>query len=472
LEGRAAGTAARIAAMAAGMENQGDAGRVAAHSLRCALVTPEGVAALHADGELPVLTLWGLARPGQPRPTLGATADPKAPPAAAAVASVAAATSTTSAETERTGVPAANEAEHPYRLPIEEPPPPPPPRRGLPLVAWVLPAALLGLLLWLLAQALTPLAPRIVEVVEAAPPAPDPAVGPAVRVAELETALREADAAQLRLAAACADVPPPEPPPPQQAGLPEPPPEPPPVVTLPKPEHRVAVLPAAKPPPPPEPPRPEPPPPGTTPPPAAQPAPPPRAACTPTWPPGRSPRVIFVLDGSGSMDDSISGAGSRMEAAKQSIGTVVQSLHKDIRASLVSFSDCYATSRTPFYAAGERSTLLGEVNTVSPQRSTSLAASIKRAGAAAPGRAPSTMVVVSDGGDTCGGDPCAAAQAALAAKPDLTINVIDLSGGNSGGVLECVARAGGGRVFTPTSAGQMATQLQQATGQSDASGCT
>jgi hypothetical protein len=60
----------------------------------------------------------------------------------------------------------------------------------------------------------------------------------------------------------------------------------------------------------------------------------------------------------------------------------------------------------------------------------------------------------------------------LAAKPDLTINVIDLSGGNSGGVLECVARAGGGRVFTPTSAGQMATQLQQATGQPDVSGCT
>ena len=62
------------------------------------------------------------------------------------------------------------------------------------------------------------------------------------------------------------------------------------------------------------------------------------------------------------------------------------------------------------------------------------------------------MVVVSDGGDTCGGDPCAAARAAKAVKPDLTINVIDLSGGTDGGVLRCVADAGGGKVFAPSSA--------------------
>ena len=127
--------------------------------------------------------------------------------------------------------------------------------------------------------------------------------------------------------------------------------------------------------------------------------------------------------------------------------------------------------RSPFYGADERPTLLGEVNAVSPERNTSLAASITRGGGAAPSRSPSIMVVVSDGGDTCGGDPCAAARAAKAAKPDLTINVIDLSGGTDGGVLRCVADAGGGKVFTPSSAGQMSTQLQQATGQPDAAGC-
>ncbi|MGB1026430.1 MAG: VWA domain-containing protein, partial [Rhodospirillaceae bacterium] len=91
--------------------------------------------------------------------------------------------------------------------------------------------------------------------------------------------------------------------------------------------------------------------------------------------------------------------------------------------------------------------------------------------AMASSRAPSVLVVVSDGEDTCGANPCAAARAAKAAKPNLTINVIDLSDGNSGGVLQCIASAGGGRVFTPQSASQMNQAAQAATGQPDASGC-
>jgi hypothetical protein len=302
-------------------------------------------------------------------------------------------------------------------------------------------------------------------------------------VAELQAALREAEAAKGRLAAACEPVSPPEPPPPpppiEKAELPPPPepapepPSPPPPVKRaeppppPPPEPKVAALP--KPPPPPPPPAPV----RVVPPPAppASPPPPSQQACKPTWPPGRSPRVTFVLDGSGSMDESIPGASSRMAAAKQSIGTVVRGLHKDIRTSLVSFSDCNATSRSPFYDASQRPTLLGQVDAMSPRQGTSLAASIARAGAAAPSRAPTVLVVVSDGGDTCGGDPCAAARAVRAQKPDVTINVIDLSGGQGGGVLQCVAQAGGGRVFSPSSAGQMSAQLQQATGQPDASGC-
>jgi von Willebrand factor type A domain len=263
-------------------------------------------------------------------------------------------------------------------------------------------------------------------------------------------------------------LPPPAPPPVQRVEVPPPEPL---AVEPPPPEPKVAALPSVKPPAePPKPVRPPKPAPTVAPPPEAAP-PPTREACKPSWPPGKSPRVIFVLDGSGSMEESIPGAGSRMVAAKRSIGTVVQNLHKDIRAGLVSFSDCGATARSPFYGASERPTLLGEVNAVSPERNTSLAASITRGGGAAPSRSPSIMVVVSDGGDTCGGDQCAAARAAKAAKPDLTINVIDLSGGTDGGVLRCVADAGGGRVFTPSSAGQMSTQLQQATGQPDASGC-
>ena len=93
LESRAAAVIARIEGLARALEPQGDAGRVAAHSLRSALVTPTGTEALQADSDLPVLTFWGMARPGQARPLLDlgpakATAAPAAAPPPVAAASL------------------------------------------------------------------------------------------------------------------------------------------------------------------------------------------------------------------------------------------------------------------------------------------------------------------------------------------------------------------------------------------------
>ncbi|MGG7567327.1 hypothetical protein ACQ5SO_14345 [Rhodovulum sp. DZ06] len=57
---------------------------------------------------------------------------------------------------------------------------------------------------------------------------------------------------------------------------------------------------------------------------------------------------------------------------------------------------------------------------------------------------PATLVIVSDGMDTCGGDPCAAARSAKAARPGLKIHVVDLAGLSE---LQCVTEATGGTYF-------------------------
>lgn len=505
---RMAAVRGRVGALADRLEQRGDAGRVAAHLLRAAVVTPLGVPAIYSDGQDPVLLFWGAARPGQPRPVL--TLTPPPPP----------------------------------------PPPPPPvepvmadPAAPLPAAAragvnwlWGVPLVLLagfGYFTWV---AVRPLDPVIVDVTPPAAQTPNPLPGLSAELADLRRTLAEIQRAEGDLAQLCLPLPPAAPPPapkpaePPRAETPAPPPAvaetpapaetPPPtaepqqtVETTPLPEAKPAPIKPAKPvpvkptpeppatadvtpvkPPKPVPVKPQPEPPATaevTPvkppkpvpvkPTPAQPevaiqaeppaSPAPSAACTPTWSPGKQPRVVFVLDGSGSMSDSLGGGGTRIGAAKSAIGQVVRGLHRDIRAALVSFSACGSTQRSEFYGYEDRPTLLGQVGAVRPQQGTSLAASIKRAGNSASSRAPTTVVVVSDGEDTCGGDPCAEARAARAAKPNLTINVIDLSGGGGGGTLACVASAGGGRVFTPRSAGQMAAQLQRATGQPDASGC-
>lgn len=161
-----------------------------------------------------------------------------------------------------------------------------------------------------------------------------------------------------------------------------------------------------------------------------------------------------------------------MVAAKRSIDRVVRSLHKDIRIGMVSFSDCGETRNSRYYSARERGRLIGRVNAMQPGKATSLSASIRRAGALATRRSETVIVVVSDGEDTCGNDPCAAARYVRSQKPNVKINVIDLSGRGSNGTLQCIARVGGGQVFTPDSASEMASQVQEATGQPDASGCS
>jgi hypothetical protein len=92
---------------------------------------------------------------------------------------------------------------------------------------------------------------------------------------------------------------------------------------------------------------------------------------------------------------------------------------------------------------------------------TPLADGIARAGGMVDGvRAPAVIVVVSDGEDTCMGNPCAVARALKARKPKLKINVVDIIGD---GKSNCIAHATGGKVLTPQSGVTFEQTIKQAT---------
>jgi hypothetical protein len=450
--------AAEIEALAARIESEGDAGRLAAHMMRLALVTPDGYPALHAAGDQPVLVNWGHAAEGQDIPVL-AENPPRAQAAPPPSATMAAAVP------DATGPAGAAPANPDDRRPVS---PVAAPGRGLGWLAWALPLALLIALIFLIWLLLQPLAPIVVEREMPAPPPENPVPAALESLTVLKAELETARAWHEELPGLCGPVPETRVEPP----IPQPEPEP-------KPEPGIAVpAPPAEPEPPP-PPRPRPNLPAEVPrvgealpqvtelPPRSAPE---ASVCEPGWTPTQRPEVMVVIDGSGSMRDGFPGASSRIDAAKESITQVVRNLHKDIETGLVSFTDCDETSTPRKYGYAERPELLSRVRAVSPTRGTSLANSIRRAGNAAKSVGPATVVVVSDGEDTCGGDPCAAARALKSRKPLLTVNVIDLSGGRSS-VLQCVANATGGRVFAPRNAVEITREMQEATGQPDASQC-
>jgi Mg-chelatase subunit ChlD len=205
-------------------------------------------------------------------------------------------------------------------------------------------------------------------------------------------------------------------------------------------------------------------------PPASQPAPAPRGeaparpACKPRRA-GDEPELVVIFDASGSMRSPIAGGTTRLDAAKRSAASLIRGLPPDVDVGLVEFSACGQVRRDRFYPSAQRGALIGEIDALAPKQGTPLADALRRAGTVASDSAESTIVVVSDGGDSCGGDPCAVARSIRGAKPNVTINVLDMSETpRDRQVLQCIAQAGGGRVLSPGDAADMTRKMREAAG--------
>ena len=206
----------------------------------------------------------------------------------------------------------------------------------------------------------------------------------------------------------------------------------------------------------------------------SQPAPAPapsQQSCIPQRRSYEAPEVVLVIDGSGSMSDPISGAPTRLDAAKRSVSELVDSLPSDVDVGLIEFSDCQRVNRDKFYKSSQRGQLKQRVNGLVPRQGTPLGLSVERAGRIISSRRPGVIVVVSDGTDTCRGDPCGAAQRLAASKPNVRINVIDISGSDDNPTAQCLAGATNGRVFQPNSVSEMKEMIQQAGGEPDVRMC-
>lgn len=302
---------------------------------------------------------------------------------------------------------------------LEEPPteeaPPPPASSGKTSgnVLWAIPAILALAAGWLGVELAKPLPIQEIEVPAPAIAAVDPTEGIPERIATLDAALREAAAASGRYAAAC------------QA------PEPASSTDGFCPAGAIAVRPR---------------------------------------------EVMVVLDATGSMDYPIDtpdvlearlmrafksgdnetwrrtetrikrrGGQSRMSVARRAILGAIGAAPPNVGFGLLTFHDCTTTMFRGRYSSGNIGRLGRELERVEPSSGTALAVAINRAASLIEGgRSPAdpvNMVLISDGYDACGGDPCAAARAAKAALPGLVINVLDLAQVEK---LACIADATGG----------------------------
>ncbi len=178
------------------------------------------------------------------------------------------------------------------------------------------------------------------------------------------------------------------------------------------------------------------------------------AVAAATAPAHAATNMLFVLDGSNSMWGQVDGV-AKMATAKEVLGRLVAELPADTRVGLMAYGhrregDCEDVELVAELGALSAQDFAGAVNTVTPTGKTPIAHALASAGPAfeAFPEENNHIVVISDGLETCGGDPCAAAAALAARQIKARVHVVGFAlGADEQGKLDCIAANGGGQYF-------------------------
>ncbi|WP_338803486.1 VWA domain-containing protein [Xenorhabdus griffiniae] len=150
----------------------------------------------------------------------------------------------------------------------------------------------------------------------------------------------------------------------------------------------------------------------------------------------------------------------RITVAKQSAKKIIDKLPSDMAISLVAASDCQRISTSSSLTSAQRLALKRTIDRIEPYGKTPLALALETAGSLVDGvDRDAIILLISDGDETCGGDPCAVANALKKQKPRLQVNVVDIMHTGAG---NCIAKQTGGKVFAANNASQFTQVINQA----------
>lgn len=189
--------------------------------------------------------------------------------------------------------------------------------------------------------------------------------------------------------------------------------------------------------------------------------------------------VMVVLDASGSMRAS-DAPGSRIAAAKRAVSGLVGSLPAGARIGLEVYGTSTGSSNAE-KAAGckdikvlvpvgtlDRASFLSQVGGIRASGYTPIGESLRTAAAALPKEGPRSIVLVSDGEDTCAPpSPCDVARELKRQGVDLTVHTVGFKvDAKARGQLECIAQATGGSYRDakdgPSLSDELGKQVQRA----------
>lgn len=181
------------------------------------------------------------------------------------------------------------------------------------------------------------------------------------------------------------------------------------------------------------------------------------------------PPLLLVFDASGSMWGKVGGE-EKIVAARRIVGQLVDGLAQGSSVGLVAYGhrregDCADIETVVPIGALDRAAFKKTFTALQPKGKTPITASLEVAfSALAASKQAGTLVLVTDGLETCGGDPCAAVKKARARGLDLVLHVVGFDVAKEDvSSLECAAQAGGGLYLPAADAKELAAALSAAT---------
>jgi von Willebrand factor type A domain len=179
-------------------------------------------------------------------------------------------------------------------------------------------------------------------------------------------------------------------------------------------------------------------------------------------------RVELILDASGSMWAK-AGSEEKITAAKRIVKEWLKDakLSSDSQLGLTAYGhrdkdDCKDIERFPTVSYEKRASLIPVIDKLSPKGKTPIADTLTTVGESLKSYEGATSILlVSDGIESCGKDPCAVAhQLREQYGVNVTIHVVGFDVGDGRPQLECIAREGGGKYFNASDAKELATAFE------------
>lgn len=176
---------------------------------------------------------------------------------------------------------------------------------------------------------------------------------------------------------------------------------------------------------------------------------------------------ILVLDASGSMWGQIEGE-AKITIAKSVLSDLLKELPAERRLGLIAYGhrrtgDC-ADIEELAPIGTDRAAISGAVQKLNPKGKTPMADSIKLAAEKLKyTEDKATVILVSDGIETCAPDPCGVASALEQAGADFTVHVVgfDVTEENAQAQLRCIAENTGGKYVSASDAGELTGALEE-----------